>query len=88
MKEQLPGNLFGEFEPEQAPLHEIFLDALNEVTALKTAGTITEEDYDLAVRYMAAAVIASEFDSMIVDFFSRSHTDDGRRPGPRRKFLL
>ena len=90
MNEQLLGNLFGEFEPEQTQtsLHELFLDALNDVTALKNDGTITEEDYDLAVRYMAAAVIASEFDSMIADFFSRSHADDRRRPGPRRKFAL
>ncbi len=69
MKEQLPGNPFAEFGPERTSFHEIFLDSLNEVTALKTAGIITEEGYDLAVRYMAAAVIASEFDSMIVDFF-------------------
>ena len=76
LEDLLLEELFGEFEPEQAPLHDLFMEALNEVTTLRNDGAITEEEYDLVVRRMVAAVLAVELDSMIADFFSRSHADD------------
>ena len=61
--------LFTRLQPEPEPLHERFLQVMADLQAMNEEETITDEELDLIVHQLVAAVLARKVDSMVTGLF-------------------